>query len=76
MTVSSDTLGGGVTGERHGAYLILRDQEGLMHIARLSSLSLASQIDPLDDEWILVVSGRPIRVSCGFDDVLEWLDIR
>lgn len=64
---------GSTTGQRIGGYLLLTDTEGLRHLARISSVSLASETDPCGDELCLVISGRPVRVLASLDEYLEWI---
>jgi hypothetical protein len=62
--------------ERVGAYMLLRDADGLRHLARISAMSLVSETDPVGDEVCLIVSGRPIRIHACLADVLKRLGTR
>jgi hypothetical protein len=64
-----------MSGTRIGPYLLLRDQAGLRHIARINSVSLVSEIDEVGDETMLIISSRPIRLSATIDEVLEWFGV-
>ena len=71
----SGLTGGTVSGARVGPYLLLRDQAGLRHIARINSVTLVSEADEVGDETILVISSRPIRLSATLDEVMDWLGV-
>ncbi|GEO42029.1 hypothetical protein SAE02_61770 [Skermanella aerolata] len=71
-----DALTGSMTGTRIGPYLLLRDQSGLRHLARINSVSLVSEIDEIGDETMLIISSRPIRLSASLDEVLDWLGVQ
>jgi hypothetical protein len=62
--------------ERAGTYMLLRDADGLRHLARVSAMSLVSETAPVGDEVCLIVSGRPLRIHAGLTDVLKWLGTR
>lgn len=63
------------TGERIGPYLLLRDQSGLRHLARMNSVRLVSEIDEIGGETLMVISSRPIRLAASLDEVLAWLGV-
>ena len=69
--MTGDTM----SGTRVGPYLLLRDQQGLRHIARINSVTLVSEADEVGDETILVISSRPIRLSATLDEVMDWLGV-
>ena len=71
----AENMNGTMSGTRIGPYLLLRDQSGLRHLARINSVSLVSEIDEIGDETLMVISSRPIRLSATIDEVLGWLGV-
>jgi hypothetical protein len=74
-SIYDDSGSRSVIGKRVGPYLVLRDAEGLRHLARINSVALASETDPMGDDLILIIAGRPVRVLATLDEVMEWLGI-
>lgn len=71
----ADASAGTISGMRIGPYLLLRDQSGLRHLARINSVSLVSEIDEMGDETLMVIASPPVRLSATLDDVLGWLGV-
>ncbi len=61
-------------GERHGGFLVFRDEEGIRHAVRLTAVLAASDADASRDATIVQLPGnRFVAVSMSLDDFLGWV---
>ena len=61
-------------GQRIGRFLVVRDQDGIMHAVAAGAVTVVREVD--DGAMLLMSGGRMLSVPRAMRTVLAWLDGR